>query len=492
MQKNYFDLQQLLEELTQEYTSPYDNLSDNQKAQIYLQRDYEYLLAAQTVSPELVPLVHDYPILRPALTIAQVEELISQSNRATTPESAVCSACSSKLNSPNSSSKPRLQPNTQISSNTSNSNANSNSNSNRNSGGNSGLLGFTSARSQLSPEDAARLPKSTSKSTGSSTSTGRVISSTLANHSNSVPNNTDENSESPVDAKLLQMIYNEVLHPHTQMSWDEIAGLVEVKTAIKEIIIWPMLRPDLFKGLRGPPRALLLFGPPGTGKTLIGRCIASQAEATFFSISASSLTSKWVGEGEKMVRALFYAAMKRAPAVIFIDEIDSLLMQRTEGENESTRRLKTELLIQMDGARACEEHVLVIGATNRPQEIDEAARRRFVKRLYIPLPDKVARAEMIKQIGGEELAMDSTEIEQLAEGLAGYSGSDIFNLCREAAMEAVRELSSLASVERLRKIGSRDFQKAMAQIRKSVSEKDLKVYSDWNEDFGSTPNIPAN
>ena len=122
---------------------------------------------------------------------------------------------------------------------------------------------------------------------------------------------------------------------------------------------------------------MLLFGPPGTGKTLIGKCIASQSGSTFFSISASSLTSKWIGEGEKMVRALFAVARVHQPSVVFIDEIDSLLSQRSESEHEASRRIKTEFLVQLDGATTeGEERILVVGATNRPQELDEAARRR--------------------------------------------------------------------------------------------------------------------
>ena len=122
---------------------------------------------------------------------------------------------------------------------------------------------------------------------------------------------------------------------------------------------------------------MLLFGPPGTGKTLIGKCIASQSGSTFFSISASSLTSKWIGEGEKMVRALFAVARVHQPSVVFIDEIDSLLSQRSESEHEASRRIKTEFLVQLDGATTeGDERILVVGATNRPQELDEAARRR--------------------------------------------------------------------------------------------------------------------
>lgn len=188
-----------------------------------------------------------------------------------------------------------------------------------------------------------------------------------------------------LEPKMVDLIMNEIMDHGPPVHWDDIAGVEFAKATIKEIVVWPMMRPDIFTGLRGPPKGVLLFGPPGTGKTLIGKCIASQSGATFFSISASSLTSKWVGEGEKMVRALFAVARCQQPAVIFIDEIDSLLSQRGDSEHESSRRIKTEFLVQLDGAAtSSEDRILVVGATNRPQEIDEAARRRLVKRLYIP------------------------------------------------------------------------------------------------------------
>lgn len=166
-------------------------------------------------------------------------------------------------------------------------------------------------------------------------------------------NANQTNPDEPVDERLanieprlVEMIRNEIMHRVDDISWDDIAGLEHAKKSIFEIVVWPMLKPELFSGLRRPPKGVLLFGPPGTGKTMIGKCIASQAKATFFSISASSLTSKWVGEGEKMVRALFAVARCHQPAVIFIDEIDSLLTQRTDGEVEASRRIKTEFLVQ--------------------------------------------------------------------------------------------------------------------------------------------------
>lgn len=193
-----------------------------------------------------------------------------------------------------------------------------------------------------------------------------------------------------IDAKLLEIIENEVVVNAKEVTWDDIAGLDAAKDIIQEAVILPLLRPDLFQGLRSIPKGILLFGPPGTGKTLIGKCIASQSDAKFLSISASTLTSKWVGEGEKLVRALFAYARVHQPSVIFLDEIDSILKKRSDTEHESSRRLKTEFLIQFEGTNTIQENdrVLLVGATNLPQELDDAARRRFTKRLYIPLPEK--------------------------------------------------------------------------------------------------------
>lgn len=145
---------------------------------------------------------------------------------------------------------------------------------------------------------------------------------------------------SHIDPKIIEMIKNEIMMKVPVIDWKDIIGLTYAKSVIQEAIVMPMLRPDIFTGLRRPPRGILLFGPPGTGKTLIGKCIASRANATFFNISASTLTSKYIGEGEKMVRGLFAVASAQQPSVIFIDEIDSLLCQRSESEHESSRRLK--------------------------------------------------------------------------------------------------------------------------------------------------------
>lgn len=262
---------------------------------------------------------------------------------------------------------------------------------------------------------------------------------------------------------------------------NHIAGLNNVKQILKEIIVWPLMNPKIFTGLLGPPKGLLLFGPPGTGKTMLGKYVASEVKAVFFSISASSLLSKFIGESEKMVRGLFEIANLYL-SVIFIDEIDSILSSRNDGEHEATRRLKTEFLIQMDGIN--KNNVLLIGATNRPQDIDEAARRRLVKRVYVPLPDIEGIKEIIKNLMINcENNLTECDLNEISQLLKGYSGSDTFNLCREAAMEPVREFMNQKG--ELRKVNINDFKKAINQIRRSVNEKELIEYEKWNETYGS-------
>ncbi|KAI5697679.1 hypothetical protein M8J75_014042 [Diaphorina citri] len=278
-----------------------------------------------------------------------------------------------------------------------------------------------------------------------------------------------------IDKVMIERIENEIMDQGKPVTWDDIAGLTFAKQTIQEVIVWPMLRPDIFTGLRRPPKGILLFGPPGTGKTLIGKCVAAQCKATFFCISASTLTSKWYGEGEKMVRALFAVASVHQPSIIFIDEIDSLLCQRSDQENETSRRLKTEFLISLDGASTLDDDlVLVIGATNRPQELDEAARRRLVKRLYIPLPDEQARCEIVtKLLRNITNSLTVDDIEEVGRMTADFSGADMASLCREASLGPVRPISI------------DDFRDALKTVRPSVCQADLKIYTDWNQTFGS-------
>ena len=292
------------------------------------------------------------------------------------------------------------------------------------------------------------------------------------------------------DPKLLATVCREIMDLHTKVTWDDIAGLKTAKDTLEEVIIWPLLRPDIFTGLRGPPKGILLFGPPGTGKTLLARAVASQTGCTFFNISSSSLMSKWIGDGEKMVRCLFAIASVRQPSVVFIDEIDSLLSARTEGEQDAVRRIKTEFLVQLDGAATeSADRVLVIGATNRPEELDEAARRRLERRLYVALPDAASRHRIIEHLlRNEPNALGEADMAAIVARTAKYSGADMKALCREAAMRPLRECRSLKSVavDDVRAIAREDFEKAVQTIRPTVSDTEIRRYAEWNAAYGST------
>ncbi|KDO27843.1 hypothetical protein SPRG_07116 [Saprolegnia parasitica CBS 223.65] len=291
------------------------------------------------------------------------------------------------------------------------------------------------------------------------------------------------------DPELISKIELEIVDAGDPISFDDIAGLHFAKKCVNELVIWPMARPDIFTGLRSLPKGLLLFGPPGTGKTLIGKAIATQSGATFFSISASSLTSKWIGEGEKLVRTLFAVAAVKQPSVIFIDEIDSLLTQRSSTENEASRRMKTEFLVQLDGAGTkSKDIILVVGATNRPQELDEAARRRFVKRLYIPLPSAEARLDMVlRLLAKNKHRLEQVDMDYIVERTRGFSGADVRALCTEAAMGPIRNCDDIRTMDAalVRPIERHDFDAALRGVRPSVSGKDLEFYLEWNAEFGS-------
>jgi fidgetin-like protein 1 len=306
----------------------------------------------------------------------------------------------------------------------------------------------------------------------------------------------DDERLNNLEEDMVERILNEVMLSNADVTWDDIAGLHAAKTVIQEIVVMPMMRPDIFTGLRSPPKGLLLFGPPGTGKTLIGKAIASQSKSTFFNISASSLTSKWVGEGEKMVRTLFAVARVKQPSVIFVDEIDSLLCARSENDVESSRRIKTEFLVQMDGAGVgSDDRFLVIGATNRPQELDEAVRRRMIKRLYIPLPDRFARRHLIVNLLADQRhTVSDANLDAIVGRTRGYSGADMQSLCAEASMGPVRDIdiAQLATIntDSVRPIAFCDFEAAIKTVRPSVSQDDLGHYVQWNQLFGGLSDIP--
>uniref|UniRef100_A0A8C8JAE8 Spastin n=1 Tax=Oncorhynchus tshawytscha TaxID=74940 RepID=A0A8C8JAE8_ONCTS len=307
--------------------------------------------------------------------------------------------------------------------------------------------------------------------------------------------NRDMKNLKNVDRKLANLILSEIIDSGSSVRFKDIAGQELAKQALQEIVILPALRPELFTGLRAPARGLLLFGPPGNGKTMLAKAVAMESNATFFNISAASLTSKYVGEGEKLVRALFAVARELQPSIIFIDEIDSLLCERREGEHDASRRLKTEFLIEFDGVQSGgDERVLVMGATNRPQELDEAVLRRFAKRVYVALPTEETRLKLVKNLlekHGNPLAQK--ELSQLARMTEGYSGSDLTSLAKDASLGPIRELRpeqvrNMAANE-VRNIRFSDFVESLKKIKRSVGPQTLDLYVRWNKDYGDTTGV---
>ncbi|XP_040285388.1 spastin [Bufo bufo] len=295
-----------------------------------------------------------------------------------------------------------------------------------------------------------------------------------------------------VDSNLANLILNEVVDSGPSVKFADIAGQELAKQALQEIVILPSIRPELFTGLRAPARGLLLFGPPGNGKTMLAKAVAAESNATFFNISAASLTSKYVGEGEKLVRALFSVARELQPSIIFIDEIDSLLCERREGEHDASRRLKTEFLIEFDGVQSGgDDRVLVMGATNRPQELDEAVLRRFAKRVYVSLPNEETRLTLLQNLLSKQgNPLTQKELAQLARLAEGYSGSDLTALAKDAALGPIRELKpeqvKNMSASEMRNIKFSDFQNSLKKIKCSVSSSTLESYIRWNKEFGDT------
>ncbi|XP_074752992.1 spastin isoform X4 [Athene noctua] len=343
---------------------------------------------------------------------------------------------------------------------------------------------------------------------GISTSVSRPAPNPAASTHKAVPKNSRTNKPSTpttaprkkkdmkifrnVDSNLANLILNEIVDSGPAVKFDDIAGQELAKQALQEIVILPSLRPELFTGLRAPARGLLLFGPPGNGKTMLAKAVAAESNATFFNISAASLTSKYVGEGEKLVRALFAVARELQPSIIFIDEVDSLLCERREGEHDASRRLKTEFLIEFDGVQSSgEDRILVMGATNRPQELDDAVLRRFTKRVYVSLPNEETRLVLLKNLLSKQGSpLTQKELAQLARMTDGYSGSDLTALAKDAALGPIRELKpeqvKNMSASEMRNIKLSDFTESLKKIKRSLSPQTLEAYIRWNKDFGDT------
>lgn len=251
----------------------------------------------------------------------------------------------------------------------------------------------------------------------------------------------DEDDADAEKQKLRGALSGAVVTEKPNVKWTDVAGLRMAKESLKETVILPTRFPQLFTGKRRPFKGILLYGPPGTGKSYLAKAVATEADSTFFSVSSADLVSKWQGESERLVRNLFEMARESpgTKAIIFIDEVDSLCGSRSEGESDSARRIKTEFLVQMDGVGKNEDDVLVLGATNVPWELDAAIRRRFEKRVYIPLPEPEARAIMVKlHLGDTPNNLSESDFDTLGRLTEGASGSDIKVLVKEALMEPLR------------------------------------------------------
>ena len=323
--------------------------------------------------------------------------------------------------------------------------------------------------------------------------------------------------EDDEDAKLKEQLQGTLVTEMPNVSWDDVAGLENAKRALKEAVILPIQYPQLFEGKRQPWKGILLYGPPGTGKSYLAKVAATETKGRFFSVSAANIVSKFMGESERLIKALFELARKNKPAVIFIDEIDSVLSARSEGENEATRRLKTEFLIQMQGVGKDDKGILVLGATNIPWGLDPAVRRRFQKKIYISLPEAKARKVMFKlNLGDTYNDLTDEQYEILGNLTEGYSGSDIYNLTQDAIYGPLRKCQRATHFKKLdpthivpcspsdqgafkMKINDipnpeslvapvvtfEDFVLSLQRIKPTVSPDDLKKQEQFTEEFGS-------
>jgi vacuolar protein-sorting-associated protein 4 len=291
------------------------------------------------------------------------------------------------------------------------------------------------------------------------------------------------------EKRLREMISDTIISERPNIKMSEVAGLADAKQAIDDAILAPMKHPELFKGkARQPWRGILFYGPAGCGKTLVAKAVASEVNATFFNVSAANIVSKWLGESERLVMNLFELARKNQPAIIFIDELDSIGVSRSGDDVGGERRLKTQLLTELQGlASNEEERITLIGATNLPWELDFALRSRFEKKIHVPLPTRDARAKIF-EIHMEDVEVSPTvEYEELADLTEGYSGRDISVVCREAAMEPIRDLQRTGRMDDeqeildIRPVSRDDFLHAIENIRPATPPEDVKKYIDWAE-----------
>jgi transitional endoplasmic reticulum ATPase len=281
------------------------------------------------------------------------------------------------------------------------------------------------------------------------------------------------NAYKEITPTAMREVYIEIPTVH----WEDIGGLEEVKNDLKEAVEWPLKTPEIFKRLGiKPPKGILLFGPPGCGKTLLGKAVATESAANFITIKGPEVFSKWVGESEKAIREVFRKARMAAPAVIFFDEIDSLVPRRGLGFSDSgvSERVISQLLTEMDGVVTLED-VVVIAATNRPDMVDPAVLRpgRFDRLIYVPEPDEKSKLEIFKIYTKNMPLARDVDLTQLVATSRNYSGADIDALCREAGMVALRKDVKASEVT------MRDFDEARKRVGPSVTPDMEKWYKSF-------------
>ncbi|KAK8853758.1 Katanin p60 ATPase-containing subunit A1 [Tritrichomonas musculus] len=319
------------------------------------------------------------------------------------------------------------------------------------------------------------------------------------NQSNSNNNNCVKRSSLDMNNPLIQQIINMgMLVKDPDVEWDSIAGLADIKKNLRQNLVILPMRPDIANGLLSPWRSVLLYGPPGTGKTYLAKAVATECNRTFFNISSSTILSRFLGESEKLITCLFDVADKMQPSTIFFDEIDALASQRgSENENEASRRVKSQLLVQMEGIDSPSNvnSIFIIAATNFPWDLDEALLRRFQKRVYIPLPDGDARRQLIL-MSLEGLIDEKFDVDMWSEKLDNYSCSDITNICRDAAQFVFDKQTEMMDTNQFIQmpaedinyqiiVTNEDFEYAVKHRKSSVDQSQLKRYDEWKNTKGA-------
>ncbi|KAJ8964086.1 hypothetical protein NQ314_005140 [Rhamnusium bicolor] len=305
---------------------------------------------------------------------------------------------------------------------------------------------------------------------------------------------SDDDEDDPDKKKLQSKLEGAIVVEKPHVKWSDVAGLDAAKEALKEAVILPIRFPHLFSGKRVPWKGILLFGPPGTGKSYLAKAVATEANnSTFFSVSSSDLVSKWLGESEKLVKNLFELARQHKPSIIFIDEIDSLCSSRSDNESESARRIKTEFLVQMQGVGHDTEGILVLGATNIPWVLDAAIRRRFEKRIYIPLPEEPARVVIIVV---RDALMQPVRKVQTATHFKRVRGpcpkdpnlivDDLLTPCSPGDPGAIEMSWMEVDGEKLAEppVTLNDMLRSLATSKPTVNDEDLTKLEKFKEDFG--------